>query len=224
MTAELRSDTWYGKIINSITNRLDVFNLYKLDQGLVISTSSTFIVDQKTSYDNYTDEVSGVIKNGITGSGVASTTLAKVKAGCNPLSFDLTDCITGLFIPTGDDLAGDFDRIHDSFLVKMPWGYVTRMVDIMTNPATTSLPAFTVNIHTSASSTTALTFDPGDMVAGAGAILDNTRDPTYGKNLKDVLGPVAQLILALGVLFTIIKDLLGMQKHAQQAGKQTKLS
>jgi hypothetical protein len=56
------------------------------------------------------------------------------------------------------------------------------------------------------------------MINGAGAILESTRDPIYGKNIRDIFEPLAQLLIGIAVLLTIINNLTGMWNHIPHGG------
>lgn len=159
---------------------------------------------------------------------VASSTEAQLQANaftngfsldaCNPVSsyWNITDCILSMFTPDRDFFANTAVQLRSGILGKAPFGYVTRLVDIFQSTTTTALPAFTAPIRIGESTTTDtiyLTYDINDMVAGAGTILENVREPYSGKNFRDVFEPIVQLVVALGVLYTIIIDLMGSHKH-----------
>jgi hypothetical protein len=164
----------------------------------------------------------------------ASTTATSTEAvaqNCNPLgSFDVVKCGAFLFIPGGDYLNTTMKGLKDGVLTRVPWGYLTRTYNIWNASATTSLPSFTASVRTGPGDdmtpdVTTITIDPGDMIAGAGTLLDNTRDPIYNKNAKDVFGPLVLLVLAVSVIFTIVADLTGSHRHHADVGeRQTKLS
>jgi hypothetical protein len=146
-------------------------------------------------------------------------------------SSSIEACATALFVPDGNYLDTTMQGLKDGVLSRIPWGYLTRTYNIWNSPATTSLPSFTATISmgpgdSSSPELSTITFDPGDMLAGAGVLLADTRDPIYGKNAQDVMGPMAQLSIAIAVLFTIIADLTGSHRHHTDTGgsKQKKLS
>lgn len=167
--------------------------------------------------------------NDIFASSTATTTASA--ANCNFTSwttFSLPKCGAYLFIPGGDYLNTTMKGLKDGVLTRIPWGYFTRVVTIFNSTATSSLPTFTAHVQVgpgddSTPPTETLTFDPGDMIAGGGTLLNSISDPINGKSVKDVFEPFVQLSIALAVLFTIIADLTGSHRHhtdTQEGGKK----
>jgi hypothetical protein len=191
--------------------------------------SHQFIVGSSTFIGNMSQNGFSELQ-AIFASTTATSTTA-VAQNCNPLgSFDVVKCGAFLFIPGGDYLDTTLKGLKAGVLTRVPWGYLTRTYNIWTASATTSLPSFTASVRTGPGDdltpdVTTITIDPGDMIAGAGTLLDDTRDPIYNKNAKDVFGPLVQLVLAVSVIFTIIADLTGSHRHHADVGeRQTKLS
>lgn len=158
--------------------------------------------------------------NSIFASTTATTTAAAAQT-CNPLGgFDVIGCLGFLFIPGGPELQNTFVTFRDQVLQRVPWGYFFRAYTIVSSTSTAALPTFTAAFQLGSNvdhATTTLTFDPGDMLAGAATLLTNTRDPQNGKNMRDVFEPLVQLMIALAVIFTIWADLTGSHKHHQDA-------
>ncbi len=161
---------------------------------------------------------------------VASTTAERLKGSlfrsgysalaCNPISgdFNITDCLLSMVQPDPDFYPLAVSSLKSGFLSHAPMGYITRFVGILSATTTTTLPAFTVPIRIGESTTTDtlnITYDMNDMVAGAGTLLENTRDPYNGKNLRDIFEPIVQLLVALALLLVIIKDILGSHKQTE---------
>lgn len=168
--------------------------------------------------------------NSIFASSTATTTSA-VAQNCNPFvgQFDIIKCGAFLFIPGGDYLNTTMKGLKDGILTRVPWGYLTRIYTIWNTSATTTLPTFNVSFATgpgdnSNMGTSTLSFDPGDMIAGGGTLLESIKDPVNGKSTKDIFGPLVQLAFALGVIFMIISDLTGSHRHNEEVAKATKLS
>lgn len=150
-------------------------------------------------------------------SGISATSSTSTAKTCNPIiGWDTMLCLGFLLKPGGEPLARTMDSLRSGILVKAPWGYLTRTINIMNSTTTTALPAFTVNFQTSASSTESLSYDIGDMVSGGGTLLASIQDPIYGKNAKDVFAPLIKMLVAFAVLITIITDLTGSHKHAPE--------
>jgi len=197
-----------------------------INQTLVtqfIVGEGTFIgTVQQSGYDALNGTASGAIGPG----GVAT-----IASNCNPLSssFDVSKCGIFLFTPGGMYFDKTMKDIKDGLLTRVPWGYFYRVFDIMSNPSKTSLPAITIPVQMGPGNTDTpgyenISFDPGDMIAGAGDLLDSIRDPFTHKNARDVFEPMVQLTIALAVVFVIIQDLTGHKHDGESTGKNKKLS
>lgn len=144
--------------------------------------------------------------------GMSATTSDALASTCNLLNsnFDVRLCLAYLFIPSGEALHETIQSLKEGVLSRAPWGYLVRTYDIFSGVATSTLPTFTVTIPFSETASTTLFFDPADMIAGGALLLENTRDPIYNKNLRDVTEPLIRLFIAIFILFFIIKDVSGM--------------
>ena len=186
--------------LNAQLNHMGIATLLEKDQNL----SHTFVVNQETYIGHLQQNIFNELNGNL--ASTSATSSAVSLASCNPLAFDVTTCLTSLFVPDSGQLNDSFKSFYNGVATRFPIGYLTRFIAILSGGATTTLPAYTVNLYTAASTTTALTFDIGDTITGAGNLLDSIKDPTYGKTLKDVCMPFVQLGVALMVLFSIIQD------------------
>jgi hypothetical protein len=146
--------------------------------------------------------------------------MATVASNCNPFAgvFDIQKCGIYLFVPGGEYFNRTIIDLKNGLLTRAPWGYFYRIYDIWNNPSTGTLPAMDFPVFMGPGNTDEpgvehITIDPGDMIAGAGTLLDSIRDPHSNKSIKDIFGPMVQLTFALAVVFTIIADLTGSHKH-----------
>ena len=178
-----------------------------------------FTVDQGTFIGNLTQNSVNEL-NQIFASTTATTTAATAQS-CNVLSpgaFNITTCGAFLFEPGGPYLADTLQQLRDGFATRIPWGYFTRAYSIMTSSSTSALPVFTATIPTGASTSSDVVvlqnFDIGDTISGGATLLNSATDPHTGENIQQVATPVVQLVVDMGVLFLIIKDLLKMQHSA----------
>ncbi len=186
---------------------------YCLSNNSVISTSTSFTVATSTVADNILDALRAEQAR-LAGSGTANFDACKIS------SFDLFSCGQDLliysFVPPPDSLAVVTDEAKNGFLSHAPFGYATRLVDILSTTTATALPSFSAPVRIGPSTTTdtiLMTFDINDIVSGAGTQLNNVRDPYYGKNIRDIAEPIVQLIVGIAVLLVIIKDTLGSHQH-----------
>lgn len=190
----------YGILQNPLANVSDS----KSHQFIV--GSSTFI--GAISQNSYSELQT------ILGNKIATSTESLAKT-CNPFSgeWDSISCLSFLFVPSADQLQATIVNLSEQINNRVPIGYVTRFIAILTGKGTTTLPSFTVHAFTGTNMSTTLTFNPQDMVSGAGTILDTISGPNTGKTLKDVTQPMVQLLVAIAVIFTIFNDLTGSHDH-----------
>lgn len=156
-----------------------------------------------------------------------ATSTAATSRDCNPLAFDVKNCMAYLLIPSTKDLQNTILGVKDQILVRIPWGYPTRFYSILTSGVTTTLPSFSVNLHLGSNATTStstLTFSPDDMLTGGAALASSITDVTYGKTMREITEPLVQGGIALLVLFIIVGDMLGGSMNhgetAQRTGQQ----
>lgn len=178
--------------------------------------SKQFIVGSSTFIGNLSQNGFNIL-NGTLASSTATSSLALV-AQCNPLGsygFNMVNCLAGLFIPDANQVNTTITSMRDGILTRLPWGYFTRFAVILSSTATSSLPSYTVEFaQNTASDTTTLSFDPGDMLAGGGSLVNSIHDPYNNKTLRDIFEPIVQLVVGLMVLFTIVADLTGSHKDS----------
>ena len=129
---------------------------------------------------------------------------------CNLSTFNITQCVTYLFFPSADDYSSAVNSVKSEVINKAPIGYFTRLVDIFKATSTEAIAPLVVNIRTGEATSTSLTFDIADTIAGAGTLLENTRDYRYGKNLKDVFELIVSAVVAIAVVLVIVSDLTGI--------------
>lgn len=176
-----------------------------------------FVVNQGTYIGNLNQNGFNEF-NSILGSTTATSTAAS-SINCNPLTFAINQCLAFLFIPGGPQLDNSIQSFQDGVATRWPWGYFYRVYSIFANPATNTLPSFTTDIVIGPPgnlATTSLTYDPGDMIAGAGSLLETVHDNQHGKSFREVMEPFVLLVVALMVVFTIFSDITGSHKHHQE--------
>jgi len=117
------------------------------DSGLVVSSSTQFIVGEQTPYDLYVASSSQGISNFI-----ASTTIStdEIKSYCSlSTSFSFVDCLASLFVPNQQDLDATLSLAEQNIFTHFPFGYVNDFIQIVSTTtegslvalnATTSLP------------------------------------------------------------------------------------
>ncbi len=144
-----------------------------------------------------------------------SATSTEALAGtCNVLSgFNVMSCIAFLLIPDGGQLNDSLTSLKDGVLVRVPWGYFTRVYNIWNTSSTSTLPSFTATVRFSPTDTDDITINPADMLVGGVSLLNSVVSPTEGVTPRDVFEPFVKLLIAIAVLYTIITDLAGTHKH-----------
>lgn len=154
------------------------------------------------------------ILNGVATSSTATSSIALV-AQCNPLgSFDMTNCLFGLFVPDSGQINTVVQGARDGILTRIPWGYFVRTYDILASSSTSTLPTFTATVAlNTASDTTEIAIDPGDMFTGGAALLASVHDPYNDKTARDIFEPIVKMTIALLVVLTIYADVTGSHKH-----------
>lgn len=176
-----------------------------------------FVVNNET-YLGHLRQQSFRELNALFASTSATSTIGS-SANCNPVSWvasstNISLCLAFLFIPDSVMLADTVQSLHDGVLTRAPWGYFTRIAEIIAGNGTSTVAAFTIPISLGQDGTTTLTYDPMDMIAGGGAIVNSLTDNQGGHTLRSILEPFVQLTIALAVVFTIFNDLTGSHSHS----------
>ena len=184
------------------------------------STTTNFIVDTLTGYQEYENGTTNSISQLLASSTVDLST-------CDSITqFSLTNCLSVLFTPQADVLFPMYQQFQTQFLSAFPWGYVTRFVQLVsTTNATSSLPSASLTVWMpysggggpDASST--FTIDPTATLASASAALEGVDAPGTDLNWKGVLEPYVQLFIAISLMFIIIHDLIGTAHHFRNNGR-----
>jgi hypothetical protein len=205
-----------------------VLNLFSNFFNSTECQSHQFIVGTSTFIGNISQRLWGDTNTFI--NGLSATSSEALANTCNPINihFDIRQCVMFMLIPSGGEFAQVFGDAKDSILTRWPWGYVTRTITILSSSATTSLPAFTAQVQIGPGDdltpeTMSFTFDMGDMITGGGQVLESVHDPFNNKTPHDVFYPMVQLTIALGVVMTILADLMKSHKN-EDTSRQGKLS
>ena len=178
-----------------------------INGNILVATTTTFIVSQKTPLDIAIEQGAIALANAL----LTGTTTSAVLM-CSPLNFDLARCLISLVMPSGEIIGNDMKQIRDGFLSIPPWGYLTRFLTILTNTATTTLPNFSISLPIGQNSTTTISYNMQDTFDGGATLLNSIKDPTSGKNFQQVIEPFMQLLVAVLVIFIMIQSLLSLSK------------
>ena len=170
--------------------------------------SHQFTVGQATFIGNLTQTIYGQMDQFYQEIDYGSSTVTYLSSTCNPLGdFDIRLCATFLLIPDPQAMASTTKNIRDGILTRFPIGYVTRFVEIISNPATSTLPTFTANIMIGPAASTSLTFDIDDTLQGGADLINSITDPFHGKGFREVTEPFVQFVIYGLVIIAIIVDL-----------------
>ncbi len=193
----------------------------------ILNISHSFIVNHGTFIGNLSNNIFSET-NSILGGYTSTKTASQLAKTCNPLDgdFDLIQCLHFLFVPDGQALAQTLTQAKDGIFTRMPWGYLTRFITILSSTDTVDFDTYSHTFPISGSENLTIGFNPGEILTGAGEFVDSIHDPLNPDvNFKDTFGPMIKLVIALGVIITIAKDLMGSHQHENEGGgKNTKLS
>lgn len=192
----------------SLDKKLYVFDIWNLDEQ-----SSQFAVGQQTWLSNIRQNSFNQIQ-AIIGAKNSTSTEATART-CNPFSgqFDIIDCSYFLFIPDTEELSQSMQSLKDGVLIRIPWGYFTRIYDILSASTTQTLPAFSYTFDSrSPLSGTEIAIDIDDSIAQASAIMADIKTGD-DKTVQEVAEPIWNVIVGLALVFTIVTDLMGSHRH-----------
>lgn len=145
-----------------------------------------------------------------------------VAENCNPLSsfYNTARCISYLVFPNPTQVDENIATLRDSFLNRVPVGYVTRFILIFTNTATTTLPSIDYTFSTTSPLYVGdgrIHFEPFDYVSGAGTLLTEARsDQVIPKTIWQIMERIVTIIVYLMLIFMIVHDLTGVLKHSNR--------
>ncbi len=176
-----------------------------------ISTSTTFVAVMPNGYDAFVASTT----NSITAY-LASSTISL--ASCSSwTSFSLGDCLNLLFVPQVRPIDDALSNFRNTFFSFAPWGYVTRVVVILSSNATSSLPLIDVTMPLGRPGSPEYMvdeykFDPNDMLSG-GALLLNRVHTSFGGDfsVQEVMEPFVDFTIAMLLISYIFYDLLKMR-------------
>jgi hypothetical protein len=214
------STTWLGEgnyRLEACINKTTLFGINNIFTPRTCE-SHQFIVGSSTFIGNISQHMFTDTNDYL--NGLNATSSSVLASTCNPvgLNFDIRQCSSFMLVPDGASMRTTINDLRDGLFVRFPMGYVTRFVDIFANTATSGIPAWTASVQIGAGNTTTpeittITVDPSDMIAGGASLLESVHDPITNKSPRDVFYPMVQLVVALGVLMTIVADLTGSHKH-----------
>lgn len=167
--------------------------------------SGTFIIGQPTWYDLVVNDVVAIREEGI------NMALFDLNV-CAPLSgdFDISKCLMLLVIPSDAAISSMTDNLVNNVLSIVPFGYITRFIQITTFNDPSIPPALEYTYGTSAPEELqgrGMSFQ----IFEAFPLIDTiVADDGTNKNIWDITMPYFEAVIALGVLGVILTDLVGL--------------
>lgn len=209
----------------TLTTEVDTpyFSLFGLSIGsqTLVSTTTRFLGGATTTLDSLTDSQFNAAEKLLASGGAEFT-----GDNCNFTSglFDVSLCLQFIILPSGADIDRNINDIRTGLLSDVPWGYATRVVNIITasSTASTTLPTWSASFETSSTSSSTLTFDMGDMFTGGATLLNSIHDNEHGLTMRQILEPWIQLFIAISVLIIIFFDVMAMGHHTKPSPKSAR--
>lgn len=134
--------------------------------------------------------------------GQADTLACKILGG----AFNLSDCFRVLLYPTAAQWQLVYDSLERAILFKFPFGYVTRIIDIVTDDSPSVLPTIDLNLPSSLPAGFAgmhIEFDPWQYMSSTTNFIGEMEDPNTGQGIQEIFEPLVQM-LVYGVCLVII--------------------
>lgn len=135
---------------------------------------------------------------------------------CNPFSgFDAITCLQNIVVPDAGYLGLQMGAIKTQMATVPPWGYVTRIIDLMATSSTTTLPMISYTFQSdSPFAGKNITFDVGSYMNTASAFVNNeavSNIATDHKSVWQIFMPVVNLFLYIVLAFSIFHDFTGIK-------------
>jgi hypothetical protein len=193
----------------------------------LISTSTTFIVGQKTSLDYFNEATT---TNNLISTFLVGTSTPVISCD-NVFSGGLGTCLLSLIIPTSDSLSIAFTDLKNNVLNRVPLGYITRTVTIFTDQSAVSLPALTYKFGSSSpqvlqdyTASDPVTFNPfsSTYYSSTSPLMTIRSDDGQNKNVWDIIDPFFVWLTIVGVFLAILEDLMGFTM-ATSSGRKTSM-
>jgi len=197
------------EMTTSITNPRFTILGFSFGHSTLVSTTTTFIVATSTKAD-------ALIAHNIE---LANQLLTEELDNTDCSSWtdfatNMSTCIYGLFIPNTAQVKAVVDAYKENVFKKVPVGYVTRLVTILSTDATSTVPDLALELPGSlpVSGTTHL-LRVGTAIASSSAILLSV-ETDDSNNIWDLAMPVINTIAYLALFLAIFHDVTGIRhKH-----------
>jgi len=201
--------------------RLNNNTLVPFFQESLAATSSSFIIAELS----YVDEV--ILSSRNATASLYATTTSPYCDQIFPFSFStffasttFANGVACLLIPDPNSIAQTFNDLRNNFLTKAPFGYITRVYDILTASTSIALPTlsytFSSTFPLDSFASKEFYFNPWPYFYVDGAPLKDELLSTVdgdNKNAWEIIEPLFTFLVYMGLLFIIISDIIGIDLH-----------
>jgi hypothetical protein len=169
--------------------------------------NTKFIVGTSTYWDGVRDEINESIDT------ITSTSSTAALATCAPLnfSFNISDCLTVLFLGSDSGWQSVADSFDQNIMTKFPFGYLKRLYDIFAgDPTVVQFPHFSYSFGSSSPAVlqgSTIVLNPWTDLT----IIDRIESDIDGSSMWDIFLPYWELLVGLGVLIHIVRRLTGVE-------------
>jgi len=194
-------------LVNNILGWFGLENLY--DPGKIASSRSTFIVEQRTTLDQFIFDMASTTESILGDPGI----FADVGDSCNPISgFDFMQCISGLLIPNGPQMDTAVNTLKQQVLVKAPVGYITRLIEIIGGSATSTLPEISYTFGSGPLEGQEFAFDFNGTLTQANTILTEewVSDQEEPQNIWDIFMPLWNILVYAVLIVMMVSQITGI--------------
>jgi len=189
------------------------FNLSNIyDPGLINQSKTNFIVVERTNLDQFIYDMATSTQALLSDPGVFND----IQENCNPISgFDALGCLTALFIPNQTQLTYAISNLQNQVLTKAPVGYVSRVVTILNDSATTTLPAISYTFGGTALEGETIGFDFETIVSESTEILTTewVSDQEEPQTIWDIFMPLWELLVYAFLIIMVLNEVVGLYGH-----------
>jgi len=212
--------TWSIRRPNTLSSLWLLGSFFNPDTLATRSTS--FVVGFQSTFDSAlngdgtaTSSDSTGLVGYFTSGGTSSTT--PVAQGCAGIFTNgtIVACMVGLIIPTGQDMANNWNQLYNGMLSKVPFGYATRFLTIMSgNGGAVEPPALSYTFGSSSPSELqgrTYTVNIWDYMGSTSPIILAKADDGSNKDIWDIVMPYFNIVITLAVLLAILSDLFGFE-------------
>jgi len=183
------------------------FGIFSIGGELFDSTTTVFTVSTSTAYD-------------VLAENRVQAALAMVQAGLPDCSStikfmaNLQGCIYELLVPTQADTDATFNAFGNALFTRVPFGYITRFIVIITGHAgAVEPPALTYTFGSSSPAVlqgTTVTFQIWDNMGSSSPLLLARADDGSNKDIWDIVDPYFEMVVAWAVFLVILADVVGI--------------